>query len=153
MGLAVSISRDGPPSEARQDLSLLVAAMASEIGAVATEPQVRGFFVAVGRRLAAHADMTEVTNIALMTARVNTFWAGMGWGSAHIAMAGNALVIQHSGMPEVLDGDTEGRWPTIAAAVLEGAYDAWLRAVGSGQMLNTQVISWRNGTVELRHGR
>ena len=43
-------------------------------------------------------------------------------------------------------------WPSIGAALFEGAYDTWLRALGSGPNLHTQVLGWNKGAVNLRHG-
>jgi hypothetical protein len=153
MGSQVNISQTGRSREDAHDLSLLVTEMGEEIFAVATAAQAREYFLAVGRRMAAHADMTDVTNITTLTARINVFWGAMGWGSARVAMTGDGLAIHHTGMPPLFNADAEARWSMIGSALLEGTYDSWLRSVGSGPALKTRVIEWRAGTVELLHGR
>ena len=120
---------------------------------MATETQAREFYLAVGRRMAAHADMTDVTNITTLTARINLFWGAMGWGSALVEMTGDGLAIHHTGMPRIFNAEAGGRWSIIGSALLEGIYDSWLRTVGSGPALKTRVIEWRAGSVELLHGR
>ena len=67
-------------------------------------------------------------------------------------MTADTIVIRHTGMPQALDGDVAGYWPDVASALLEGPYDTWVRALGSGPQLQTRLVAWRNGVVEFRHG-
>ena len=135
-----------------QGQAVLAAVTAAEIFASAPPAQARGFYAAVGHRLAAHVDVGLVFDVDALVARINRFWSAMGWGEASLELGDDAIFIRHRGLPEGLDVDVGGHWPTMAAAILEGAYDAWFRALGSDAQLRTRVMEWRDGVVQLRHG-
>lgn len=134
-------------------LALLTAMMGSEIFASATPVQAEAFFVAIGRRIAALLPVGDISDDAALVARINRLWQALGWGETRLEMTEDALLIRHDAMPETLQGDVDGRWADIAPALLRGAYDSWFRALGAGTDLHTSVLHWRDGTMELRHGR
>lgn len=134
-------------------LALLVALTAAEIWDSASAAQVRGFYVAVGRRLAAIEPMDSACDLVLLASRANKLWAALDWGHVVLCMEDEGIAIRHQGLPHALDGDLEGRWPDMIGAVLEGAYDAWFRALGSGPTLVTRQVDFNGGTLDLWHGR
>ena len=141
-----------PSETTAHGLSLLLSAIITEIHAVGTGAQASGFFVAVGKRIAGYTDVSEASSIEGLAARINRFWVAICWGHVQLEMREDAILIHHSGMPKSLDGDVAEHWPNMGAALLEGAYDTWLRTLGSGPKLQTKVLGWHNGVVELRHG-
>jgi len=135
-----------------QGQAILASVTAAEIFGTAPAPQAHGFYAAVGRRLAGHIDLALVFDTDMLVARINSFWAAMEWGEATLELGEDAIFIQHRGLPDGMDGDIDGCWPKMATAILEGAYDAWFRALGSDEKLATKLVEWRDGVVRLRHG-
>lgn len=130
----------------------LTAALVAELGDAVPVAQRRGFYLAVGRRLAAAETLDGVDDAAQLGKRVNAFWHGLGWGQAELRVEADAIVVRHDGVP-LAPGDTPtGPWLGMLLAVLEGAYDSWFRRLGSGPSLQTHA-QWKGDTVELRHGR
>jgi hypothetical protein len=134
-------------------LSLLTALTASEIFRSATASQARGFYVAIGKRIADFAAIDDVSNFSALTLRINRIWHAMHWGEASLTIAEDGIIIHHRDMPDALEGDVEGHWPDVRNAILEGAYDGWFRALGSGPELRTWIVHTHEGQIELRHGR
>jgi hypothetical protein len=119
-------------------------------------PQWRPFLVALAQELGSHLDAEGAralmrrlgTSIAqahplpssellpeLETA-MNTVWSGMDWGWVELNDTGTALQIVHHCAPiEAAFGAAGRPW---APAVLEGAYEQWLRAAGAGQRLKVR---------------
>lgn len=133
-------------------LALLSAMIAAEIWATASPAQARGFYMAVGRRLAAAQPMDEATDLALLATRANMLWAALDWGHVDLHMEDQGIAIRHEGLPHALDGDVDGHWREIVSSVLEGVYDAWFRALGSGATLMTRTVDFNGGTLDLWHG-
>jgi hypothetical protein len=136
----------------QQGQAVLAALTAAEIFASAPPAQAHGFYVAVGRRLAECVDLGMVFDSDTLVVHLNRFWAAMEWGEVSLELGEDAIFIHHRGLPEGLDADVGGNWPKMAAAILEGAYDAWFSALGSDGKLATKVMEWRDGVVRLRHG-
>ena len=131
---------------------VLAAITAAELSEVATPAQVHGFFVATGRRIAAAEPLEGTNDIAELSARINAVWQSLGWGEAEVAFEADAICVSHRGLPVELADGAHGCWRSLALAVLEGAYDGWFRALGSGAALRT-AAAWRGEVIELRHGR
>lgn len=134
-------------------LSLLTALTASEIFKSATAAQARGFYVAVGKRIASLAPVEDISDLDALTQRINRVWHAMHWGEASLSMDDEGIIVHHHGMPDALEGDLEGHWPDVKNAILEGAYDGWFRTLGSGPQLKTWIVHTHEGQIELRHGR
>jgi len=134
-------------------LSLLTAMIGSEVFGTATRGQADAFFGAVGRRIASLLQVADISDGDALMARINRLWRTLGWGEAQLRMTDDAIMIQHVGLPETLQGDVDGRWADMAPPLLRGAYDAWFRALGGGADLHTSVLQWRDGIMEIRHGR
>jgi hypothetical protein len=124
----------------------------AELGEAVPAAQRRGFYLAVGRRMAAVEALDGVSDVAALNERVNAFWKLMGWGQAEIALEREAIVVRHFDPPLPGTDAPTGPWLGMLLAVLEGAYDCWFRKLGSGPALNT-TAEWKGDTVELRHGR
>ncbi len=139
-----------PSSE--QGLALLTAATAAEIIAEARPEQAHGFYVAAGRRMAAHVDLSDSRDLDAVSDRINALWAMCGWGQARLSSTETGIRIVHRGAPLTLEGDLGGHWPALFAALLEGAYDAWFRQLGSGPALTTRIVRRDSDMVELHHG-
>lgn len=133
-------------------LALLTAMIGSEIFATASRVQADAFFAAVGRRIAALLQVGDISDEAAIMSRINRLWQTLGWGETRLEMTENAIMIHHQGLPETLQGDIDGRWADMAPALLCGAYDAWLHALGSAPHIRTSVVRWRGGVMDLRHG-
>lgn len=133
-------------------LALLSLAMAAEICEGVTEAQAKGFFLAIGKRMAAIEPLEGVSDASVLCARLNAFWQALDWGEIELAVGKDAITVRHHHLPVSVAPDPKGHWAGMLLAVLEGAYDSWFRALGSGPSLRT-VAEWKDDTVELRHGR
>lgn len=133
-------------------LALMTAMIGSEVYGTATRAQADAFFGAVGRRIASLLQVGDIADADTLMARINRLWQALGWGTAHLQMTEDAILIHHVGLPETLEGDVDGRWSDMAPPVLRGAYDSWFRALGGGDHLHISVIHWRDGVMELRYG-
>ncbi|WP_150294703.1 cellulose biosynthesis protein BcsD [Sphingobium estronivorans] len=136
-----------------QGFALLMALTAAEIRDKASPAQARGFYLAVGHRLAAIEPAGDAADLSVLGSRLNRLWSALDWGHVIFHMEDEGIVIRHQGLPPGLDGDMDGLWPELIAAVLEGAYDGWFRALGSGPALHTRRIDFNAGTLDLWHGR
>ena len=148
----VSTPVDPAMSDTR-GFALLAALTASEVWATASPDQARGFYLAIGRRLAALEPIEQVADLSILGDRLNRLWGAFEWGQVRLHMDDDGIIIRHEGLPHALDGDVEGLWPELVSAVLEGAYDSWFRTLGSGDALQTRRIDQGCGTLELWHGR
>jgi hypothetical protein len=144
--------RSAAPSSSEQGLALLASAMAAEIMAEARPEQVHGFYVAAGRRLAAQVDLADSRDLDAVADRINALWTQCGWGQARLSATDTGIRIVHRGAPPSLEGDAAGHWPSLFSALLEGAYDAWFRQLGSGPALTTRLVRRDSDLVELHHG-
>lgn len=133
-------------------LALMALATASEVCEGVPEAQARGFFTAIGRRMAALEPLEGVNDASVLCARINAFWQALDWGEVELAMGRDSIVVRHRDLPKRIAEDPEGHWATMLLAVVEGAYDSWFRSMGSGPALRT-TAEWKGDTVELRHGR
>lgn len=133
-------------------LALLSAMTAAEIWSAASPAQARGFYASVGRRMAATLPMDDITDLMLLTTRANMLWSALDWGYVNLHMEDQGIAIRHEGLPSALDGDSDGHWRDVISSILEGAYDAWFRALGSGAALTTRTVDFNGGTLDLWHG-
>lgn len=133
-------------------LSQFTGILLAEIAGAASEQQLRGFFLAVGRKLAALRPADDIDDIEALVERMNGLWDSLGWGQVALEVDDEGIDLFHLGMPTTLEGDNAGIWPAIAPVILEGAYDAWFRHMGSGERLSTRLLRQVEGRIELRHG-
>lgn len=130
----------------------LLAAMIGEISESATDEQAKGFFNAVGARVASLLPLAGVDDADELVAQMNALWDALGWGRVSLELDDEGIDIFHSGLPAVLDADDDGLWMKAAPHILEGAYESWFRGLGSGPRLTTRLTRAAPGLVELRHG-
>jgi len=147
-----SAAANAAPGRSVPSHAILAAALTAELAEAVPTAQRRGFYLAVGRRMAASETLDGVDDLAQLAVRVNAFWAAIGWGAADVAIERDAIVVLHQGAPPPPGDAPAGPWLGMLLAVLEGAYDAWFRRLGSGPTLHTRA-EWKGDTVELRHGR
>jgi len=140
------------PEVGEASFASFVAAMLGEFAEAVPASRRRGFYVAVGRRLAATETLDGVDDTAALVGRVNAFWQAKGWGRAEISLDRDAIIVHHRHPPAPPAGTPVGLWTGMLIAVLEGAYDSWFQRLGSGPTLHTSA-EWKGDSVELRHGR
>ena len=145
-----------PRSEGEQSgaggLALFAMMAAAEVCESAPATQAQAFFSAIGRRMASLEPLEGVSDAAVLAARINGFWQDLGWGEIQLAVGDDAIVVHHRSLPKALTADQQHNWNTMLLGLLQGAYDAWFRVLGSGPALHT-VAQWQGDMVELRHGR
>jgi hypothetical protein len=133
--------------------SLFLGGIVAEVSAGATAGQRRAFFRAVGARIAASHPLVGVSDLTGLTVSVNTLWAEYGCGQVSFALADDGILITHTNLLQnispILGEETE----QTLSPLLEGAYDAWLRSLGSGAALTTRTLWWSNTEARLKHGR
>jgi hypothetical protein len=130
----------------------LVGAMVAEVRSGATEDQARGFFNTVGERLARMAPMDDVEDADVLRDRINALWSTIDFGRVAFRFDDQGIDIHHEGLPHVLGTEDDGLWTAVLGQILEGAYGAWFRSLGSGSHLHTRVTGWTDQGVDLRHG-
>lgn len=149
----------GDPSAAPADgqagdygLAVLVAMSGAEILESASRAETCGFYAAVGRRIATLIDVAGVSDLDVLAHRINALMGLLGWGRANLEFDETGILVRHRGAPQALEADLAGIWPLLLPALLEGAYDAWFRALGSGPALVTRVLRHDGDRIELHHG-
>lgn len=133
-------------------LAVLTALTAAEIFGEAGAAQAQGFYTAIGRRLAATVDLHAVRDLDGLSDRVNSVWGACGLGHVRIRTAESGIRVTHRGAPATIEGDSAGHWAALFPALLEGAYDAWFRQLGSGPALVTRIVRHDGDLIELHHG-
>lgn len=153
MFTSASASASVEPSDSQAAThAIFAAAMVAELAEAVPTAQRHGFYLAVGRRMAAAETLDGVDDALQLCWRVNAFWQAIGWGEAEVAIERDAIVVRHRYAPAPpLDTPAEP-WFGMLLAVFEGTYDTWFRRLGSGPTLRTRA-EWKGDTVELRHGR
>jgi len=138
------------PSEA--SVALVQIQMLAEIFASASEDQAHAYLKAVGARIAGLGPVAGIESVDDLTAAMNDLWTKLEWGSVSLALDAEGIDIVHDGMPVLLGGDSQNLWRKAAPWLLAGAYDCWLREIGSTDKLQTRLVRQANGRIELRHG-
>ena len=133
-------------------IALLATVTAAEIGESAPPAQARAFFSAIGKRIAALVPLEDVNDVSVLETRINAYWRDLDWGSIELVVGEDAIVVRHTQLPEPVVPDLRHAWQAMLLGVLEGAYDAWFRALGSGPALTTKA-QWKDDLLEVRHGR
>ena len=143
--------RVGAPAR-EYGLAVLTAMTAAEIFAEAQPEQVHGFYVAVGRRLSTLVEVGDVRDLDEFAMRVNALWEACGCGHTRLQEVETGIKVTHRGAPVSIEGDQAGYWARLFPALIEGAYDAWFRQLGSGALLSTRIIRHEGDLIELHHG-
>ncbi len=143
--------RRGAPAR-EYGLAVLSAMTAAEIFDQARPDQAMKFYAAVGARLAALVDVADVRDLDELGARISAFWAACGCGAARFTASATGITVVHHDAPLGIEGDQQKCWARAFPALLQGAYDAWFRQLGSGPALSTRIIASAGTTIEFRHG-
>jgi hypothetical protein len=133
-------------------LAVLVAMSGAEILETASPAETCGFYTAVGRRIAGLIDVAGVSDLDVLAHRINALMGLLGWGRVSLEFDETGILVRHRGAPQALEADLAGIWPLLLPALLEGAYDTWFRALGSGPVLVTRVLRQGGDLIELHHG-
>jgi hypothetical protein len=146
-------ARERASAPAREfGLAVLTAMTAAEVFAEASPEAARGFYVAVGRRIAGLVDLAQVHDLDTLGERVNALWSACGCGHARFTPSDTGIRIIHQGAPMSLHGDDDHCWARLFPAMVEGAYDAWFRELGSAPSLTTRILRHAGDVIELHHG-
>jgi hypothetical protein len=140
------------PDPSEYGRALLATLVMSEVFDAALPAQAQGFYRAVGKRLAAHHPIPHMQDLRELQRAANEVWAQLGLGHADITLEVQGVVIRQTDFPEAIAGDKVNHWGTALPALLEGAYDGWLRALGSPEALVTRVTARSASMIEIRHG-
>ena len=133
-------------------LAMLTAMTAAEVFAEAPPAAARGFYVAVGRRVAGLVDLDVVEDLDTMAERINALWSACSCGQVRFQACDTGIRITHQGAPTSLHGDLDRYWAKLFPAMIEGAYDAWFRELGSAPTLTTRILRQDGDVIELHHG-
>jgi hypothetical protein len=136
---------------ARGCLGLLLNLFLDEVRANATEEEELAFYRETGLRMAKRYPISGHGDAAVLERDLNLIFEETGFGSAQVSVADDALHIRHM-MPPLSDLGGDQPWRFVFSALLEGAYDAWLRSLGSGPRLHTTISSAHDDVIEFRHG-
>lgn len=139
------------PGDRADGMALLAGSLADAVGAAGMTDAAHALYASAGRRMAAAVPLAGVRDVAGFGAAINAFWRSLDWGEAEIVVEPGAFVLRHRHPPRTLPGDGGACWPDMLLALLEGAYDGWFRALGSGPALRTRA-RWCGEIAEIRHG-
>ncbi|WP_206241790.1 cellulose biosynthesis protein BcsD [Novosphingobium terrae] len=140
------------PDPSAYGRALLATLVMSEVFDAALPAQAQGFYRAVGKRLAAHHPIPHMQDLRELQRAANAVWEQLGLGHADITLEVQGVVIRQMGFPPAIEGDKVNHWGTALPALLEGAYDGWLRSLGSPEALVTRVTAQSADRIEIRHG-
>lgn len=129
---------------------LLLELFLEEIRFNASEEEEVAFLRAIGVRLARRFPLSGQGEADALEQDCNAVFFALGLGTTQIRVTEDALTIRHC-----LDrrrADMETSLATVWPALLEGAYDTWLRTLGSGPRLHTSIVSIADNAIEFRHG-
>jgi hypothetical protein len=121
-------------------------ALAQELSSRIETDQSRALMRRLGASMARNAPLPALELLPDLEAAMNAVWSGMNWGWVELGDTDEALRIVHHCAPiEAAFGAKSRAW---SPAVLEGAYEQWLRAAGAGDRLRVQQIATDTTSVE-----
>lgn len=143
----VSSHRSGSFMEPSQ---LILDLLLRKVHASASGEQEHAFLMDVGRDLAARFPLGEAESLSSLEEKINDLWHMLDLGVAAITLGQDAVMIRHD-LPDGT-GRLASAWRSAVPAIVQGSYDAWLRALGSGPRLTTSQVGQSADHVEFRHG-
>jgi Cellulose synthase subunit D len=121
-------------------------ALALELNTRIETEQSRALMRRLGASMARSAPLPALELLPDLEAAMNSVWSAMNWGWVELNDTDDALRIVHHCAPiEVAFGANSRAW---SPAVLEGAYEQWLRAAGAGDRLRVQQLATDSTSVE-----
>lgn len=108
-------------------------ALATQLNARLDTDSTRLLMRRLGASMAQSSPLPALTLLADLETAMNGIWSTMAWGRVELLDQGSALQITHRGAPvESAFGADSRAW---APAILEGAYEQWLRTAGASNRL------------------
>jgi len=114
----------------------MLRALAAEFEAQLDRDELRQLMFRIGARFAAEHPLPACESTAELSDALNARWAPIQWGCVELADAGEYLRIIHYGAPLQAFGGEALAW---TPAFLQGAYQAWLDAMGAAQLTVMQA--------------
>lgn len=123
-----------------------LAALAQELSTRIEADQARALMRRIGTSIARSAPLPALELLPDLESAMNAVWSGMDWGWVELNDTSDALRIVHHCAPiEAAFGTSSRHW---SPAVLEGAYEQWLRAAGAGDRLRVQPLAIDTSGIE-----
>ncbi len=122
-------------------------AMSEELSEQLSLPELRGFFYAVGARMAAAAPVAAGSSLAELELAFNDWLAQRDWGFVRIHDRQSALELTHACAP--LRAAFGERGMAAAGAIIEGLYSTWLTQVGVDDKLALRQIGEAEGPADV----
>lgn len=123
-----------------------LSALSAELSEQLSLPELRGFFYAVGARMAAQSPVESGTSLNDMEQAFNRWLSLRNWGFVKIEDRHNALEFLHSCAPLRAAFGEQGM--VAAGAIIEGLYSAWLQQVGIEEQLELRQIGVAEGIAD-----
>ncbi|MEX8493393.1 cellulose biosynthesis protein BcsD [Sphaerotilus sp.] len=121
-------------------------ALAQELSSRIEPDQARALMRRLGVSMARSAPLPAMELLPDLEEAMNGVWSGMNWGWVELNDTDDALKIIHHCAPiEAAFGAGSRHW---SPAVLEGAYEQWLRAAGAGDRLRVQQLATDTTSIE-----
>jgi hypothetical protein len=121
-------------------------ALAQELSSRIEPDQARALMRRLGTSMARNAPLPATELLPDLEEAMNNVWSAMNWGWVELNDTNDALKIFHHCAPiEAAFGTASRQW---SPAVLEGAYEHWLRAAGAGDRLRVQQLATDTTSIE-----
>jgi hypothetical protein len=120
----------------------LLHALAAEFESQLDRNELRQLMFRIGQRFAAGQPLPACESTAELASAFNAAWASIQWGCVELADEGDYLRITHYGAPLPAFGSEALAW---TPAFLQGAYQAWLDAMGAAQLHVVQAAQPEDG--------
>ena len=131
---------------------LFMTALVEELNASAGSEEMLAFFGHLGAKIASDLPIDEQDTLEGLEAAVNRRWRELDWGWCQFYAESDMIVIAHDAWPR-LDGAAKDTWAAALAALLAGAYNAWLRDQGGDGAVEVQVLKANSeGPLEFCYG-
>jgi hypothetical protein len=124
-----------------------LAALAEEFETQLETSQLRQLMSRIGVRFAGTYPASECATLDDLASFLNRIWSALDWGFVQLTELDDYLSIEHYCAPLTAFGERAAAW---ASAFLEGAYQHWLREVGAGSLVLTQVQGGNRHAYEFR---
>ncbi len=131
---------------------LFMTALVEELNASAGSQEMLAFFGHLGSKIAGDLPIDEQDTLEGLEAAINRRWNQLDWGWCQFHGESDMIVIVHDAWPR-LDGTVRETWTAALAALLGGAYNAWLRDQGGDRTVEVQVLKAQpDGPLEFCYG-
>lgn len=123
-----------------------LSALSDELSQQLSLPELRGFFYAIGARMAAQSPVEAGASLADMERAFNGWLSPRNWGFVQIEDRQNALEFLHSCAPLRAAFGAQGM--AAAGAIFEGLYGTWLQQVGIEDELELRQVGAAEGVAD-----